>query len=266
MAKTSKKATTGTRAAVSKTKEPVVIAEEQPNVSQKTGAKTIMIVALTVNQEQEAEFTRFYHHEFLPLILKHVPEFTSVRRYEVSGELRWNRRRTLSLYEIGEEGQAEAAFIGFARPALAEVVDQFKRWKETDFSDFSRVIYKPIYEHSRVSHDGAFGNRPLFTISMELKTEVRKGFLEWLQTVYYPRLMADVPALVACRQYVSVGTEPQRYITIYECQDEQSLNRALADAGAPHRYRENEALANWEEVAVQFRETCSYRPTFRFPG
>lgn len=263
MAKTPKKRTTTTKAIVA---APEAEAEAVPVESKPLDAKTVMIVSLTVNQDQEAEFTRFYQHDFLPAIIKHVPEFSSVRRYEVCGELRWNRRRTLSLYEIVSDEQAEAAFIGFTRPPLAELIDQFRRWKETDFSDFTRILYKPVYEHSRTPMGGIFGNRPLFTISMEIKKDVAAGFLHWLHTVYYPRLMSDVPALLACRQYVSVGTDPVRYVTIYECQDEPSLVRALADVGAPHRYLENEALHNWENLAVEFRETCSYRQTYIFPG
>ncbi len=229
-------------------------------------AKVIMIVSLTVNQDQEAEFTRFYQHEFLPAILDAVPEFTTVRRYEVCGELRWNRRRTLSLYEVASEEEAEAAFIGFTRPPLAEMLEQFKRWKETDFSDFNRVLYKPIYEHLRNPFDGPFGNRPMFTISMEVKQDVSTSFLSWMHKIYFPRVMSDVPNLLACRQYASIGTDPVRYVTIYECQDEQSLSRALADMGAPHRYQENDALHSWENLAIEYRETCSYRQTYRYPG
>ena len=228
-------------------------------------AQELMIVTLTVNQNQEAEFTRFYQHEFLPAILDAVPEFTSVRRYEVCDEL--NRQsRTLSVYEIAGGDVAEAAFTGFSRPALADVVAQFGRWKETDFSDFTRVLYKPIYEHRRRPVDGAFASRPLVAVTTEVKSEVLAGFHEWLHHNYVPRLMADVPSVAACRQYQSSGTDPIRYVMIYEFPDEQRLHRGLQEMAAHHRCQENEALEKWESLAVEFKETSIYRQTYRLPG
>jgi hypothetical protein len=240
------------------------IQREEDGSTMNCRSKIIMIVSLTVNQGREAEFTRFYQHEFLPATLRFVPEFVSVRRFEVCGELRWNRRRTLSIYEAVSEEEAQNAFVGFSRPALTDMVEQFARWKD-DFSDFSRVLFKPVYEHSRSPLDGEFGNRPLFISSVELKPELGAGFLQWMRTAYLPRAMSDVPSLLACRQYVSIGTDPMRYVTLFECQDEAALTRALADLGAPHRYQENESLANWENLAVDFHESCSYRQTYRYP-
>ena len=55
-------------------------------------AKPIMVVTLSVPPEKEAEFDAFYHHRFLPAMLKDAPEVVSIRRYEelgVSGTLRW---------------------------------------------------------------------------------------------------------------------------------------------------------------------------------
>lgn len=229
---------------------------------------SIMLVSLTVTQSKEAEFSRFYQQEFLPAVLDVVPEFATVRRYEAFGDLakEWNRRRTLSLYEITSREEAEAAFTGFARPRLAEMVSRFGQWKETDFSDFTRVLFHPVYEHLRRPTDGHFGNRPLIVLSHEIKSDLLGGFQKWLQEKYLPRLMADVPTLVACRQYESSGVTPSRHIVILECQDQQSLPATLNDMSAQFRCDENEALNKWEDVALDFRDAVAFKQTFRFPG
>lgn len=228
---------------------------------------SIMLVSLTVTQAKEAEFSRFYQHEFLPAVLDAVPEFSSVRRYEAIGDLAkaFNRRRTLSLYEIASRDGSESAFTGFARPRLAEMVSRFGQWKETDFSDFTRVLFHPVYEHRRRPADGHLGNRPLIVISHEIKADLLGGFQKWMHEKYLPRLMADVPTLVACRQYESSGVTPARHVVILECQDQQSLPGTLNDMSAHFRCDENEALNKWEDVAVDFRDAVAFKQTFRWP-
>lgn len=230
-------------------------------------APSIMLVSLTVTQSKEAEFSQFYQHEFLPAVLDVVPEFTSVRRYESIGGLakEWNRRRTISLYEIASRDVAEAAFTGFARPRLAEMVARFGQWKAEDFSDFTRTLFYPVYEHRRRPADGHLGNRPLIMISHEIKPDLLAGFQQWMQQQYLPRLLADVPSLVACRQYESSGAIPARHVTVLECQDQQSLAGTLSDMSSPFRCDENEALNKWEDLAVDSRDSMAFRQTCRLP-
>lgn len=230
-------------------------------------SKTIMLVTLSVSHAREAEFNRFYQHDFLPATLKHVTEFTSVRRYSAvsSADNVIGKKRTLTWYEIESQDKAEAAFTGFARPQLAEHVAQFGQWKEDDFGEFTRVLYQLVYQHPRGANETSPSNRAMILMSHEIKPELLAGFQEWLQEKHLPRLMADVPALANCAQYISIGATPARHLTVLECHSEAALPSVLADIAASHRADENEAFAKWENVGADFSERTAYRQIFRWP-
>lgn len=232
--------------------------------------KPIMLVTLTVRPEKEAEFSRFYHHEFFPQVADAVPEFTSIRRYEeISRSARVvphaDMPASLAIYEIVSEQVAQDAYLGFARPSLSRLVAQFQRWKEDDFSSFTRVLYKPVWSHLRVPHDGAFGSRPVYLNCIETKPEHDASFMDWYRNQYLKRLMADVPEWMGCRIYESIGTEPIRRMTFFEADCVLSLQRSLDAWHLPHRAHEQSAWKAWEERTLDYYCAAAYRQVFRLP-
>jgi hypothetical protein len=231
--------------------------------------KPIMIVSLRVAPEKEAEFNEFYHHRYIPKLLEVVPEFRAARRYEeygVAGNLKWFTKRFITVYEIASEAVLSQALEGLSRPGREEERAQWARWKAEYLKDVTRVAYRQTYAHERVSWDGPFGSRPFFMVTVEVRPEVEPAFRSWYEGEYLPKIMADVPAWVACRRYTSVDREPIHYHTIYEVQSLQDLEEAFALMRSPHRFSSNAAWNDWVGPAITAQDASSYRPIFRRPG
>lgn len=61
----------------------------------------LMLVSLRIAPAQEAAFNDFYHHRYLPALLRNAPEIEAVWRYEefgVTGSLRWFNKQYLTQY------------------------------------------------------------------------------------------------------------------------------------------------------------------------
>ncbi len=232
-------------------------------------AKPIMLVTLSVPPEKEAEFDAFYHHRFLPAMLQDAPEISSIRRYEevgVSGTLRWINKQFLTIYELESESVLDKVDELFERPALLDLVGEFKQWKANHLRNFSRISFLNSWSHERQAWDGPFGSRPILLWQHEMKAELDEEFQSWYQESYLPLQVADIPAWVACRRYQSVLKEPVRRLTIFEAQDEAGLSRCVSDLRAGHRVWQNYEWHRRVEAAVLWQDVASFRMIYRRPG
>jgi hypothetical protein len=229
----------------------------------------IMIVSLRIAPEKEAEFNEFYHHRYIPKLLEIVPEIQVARRYEeygVAGSLKWFTKRFLTVYEIASEAVLDAAIEGLSRPGREAERTEWNRWKTSYLKDLSRVAYRQIYAHDRITCDVAFGSRPFFMVTVEVKSESEPKFRSWYEGEYLPKILADVPTWAACRRYSSVDREPVHFHTIYEVQGLGDLEESFALMRSPHRYGSNAAWDEWVGPAITAQDASSYRPIFRRPG
>lgn len=229
----------------------------------------IMIVSLRIAPEKEAAFNEFYHHRYIPKLLEVVPEIRVARRYEeygVAGSLKWFTKRFLTVYEIASEAVLDSAIEGLSRPGREAERAEWAKWKDSHLKDVSRVAYRQTYAHERVSWDGAFGSRPFFMVTVEVKPEAEPKFGSWYEGEYLPKIMADVPTYAACRRYTSVDRDPAHVHTVYEVQSLGDLEEAFALMRSPHRYSSNAAWDGWVGPAITAQDASSYRPIFRRPG
>lgn len=234
-------------------------------------ASPLMIVALSVDPDKEASFNDFYHHRYIPNLLRVVPEFVSAKRYEefnVEGSLRWFTKRFLTVYELASEEAIEAALTGLERKERDEDRAEWDRWRATGLHDVTREVYRTIYTHPRTTWDGPFGSRPFFMVSVEVQSARRAEFDDWYKTAYLPKNLADVPTWAACRRYASVGRTPARAHTIYEAWNEAGLKESLSLMRAPHRLGDNASWHAWDSgdhPAITWEDAASFKPIFRYP-
>lgn len=231
--------------------------------------KPVLIVSLRVAPEKEAEFNAFYHHRYIPKLLETVPEIVSARRYEeygVAGSLKWFTKRFLTVYEIASEAAVEQALAGLTRPGREQERAEWERWKATALMEVSRVAYRQSYCHERRPLDGAFGSRPFFMVTVEVRPAAALEFRSWYEEDYLPKIMADVPVWIACRRYASIDRNPVHHHTIYEVSSLADLEEAFTLMRSPHRYGSNAAWDRWVGPAITSQDASSYRPIFRRPG
>jgi hypothetical protein len=233
-------------------------------------ANPIMVVSLSVKPDDEAAFNDFYHHQFLPHMLREVPQILSLRRYEehgVGGTLRWYNKVFLTIYELAHDTDLNKVDDFFKLPSLKETMEVFGKFKTNSLHNFSRITYNQTWAHERKSWDGPFGNRPFLLWSLEMKPELDADFQHWYENEYLPLQVADIPAWAGARRYLSVNRDPVRHLTFFEAADESVLfNRCLIDIRAPHR---NKANLEWQEKveqAVTWHDATSFRQIYRRPG
>lgn len=231
--------------------------------------KPIMVVGLRIAPEKEADFNEFYHHRYIPQLLKVIPEFVSARRYEeygVAGSLQWFTKRFLTISEFASEAAIETGLDGLTRPGREAEREEWDRWKASELKDLTRVVYHETYRHEREQWGGSFGNRPFFIVTVEVKPEAESEFRGWYEGEYLPKIMADVPTWAACRRYTSVGLTPVRYHTIYEALSQSDLDRCFELMRSPHRYGSNADWDRWVGPVITYQDATSYRPIYRRPG
>jgi len=141
----------------------------------------------------------------------------------------------------------------------------FHEWETSHVHGVHPVVYSETYRHSREPSDGAWGRRPMYLVTYQVRAEQEPAFTAWYESDYIPRLMADVPAYAACRRYASRSAEPTTYLTVYEIASLPEVDTALADMGAPWRTSQNLAWHHWEEAAVPSIEANVFRPIFSWP-
>jgi len=246
----------------------------------------LMIVSFSVDAAKQADFDRFYHHQFLPKLLSISPEIKNIARYQADGVTAANTvaGQYLTVYELANSDALKQTEQIFERTGFAEELAQFKEWKKSALTNFSRTNYQPIYEHERRSFNGHFGRCPMLFFSSEMKIQDADAFRQWYQLSYLPRLMADVPTISGCRRYSawsnsspeasgdkSSGDKPSskdkavQYITVMESVDEITLSHSIERMAVPHRSVENEGMQKWLDSAVSFTATNTFRPIFCLP-
>lgn len=232
-------------------------------------ANAIMVITLSVAPEKEGEFNEFYHHRFLPGILAAAPEISTIRRYEelnVSGSLRWYNKQYVTIYEFQNQKSIEKSDEIFQRDSIKDLVTEFGNWKTNDLKNFSRISYKPRWEHDRIPADGRFASRPFLLWSLEMKPELDAEFQEWYEQKYLPLQIADIPGWMACRRYTSVNRDQVRHLTLFEAPDENVLQQCLNDLRSLHRVGQNREWKRRLEPAVNWHDATSFRCIYRRPG
>lgn len=230
----------------------------------------VMMLSLRVRPQDEAAFTEFYHHRYLPRVLELVPEIRAIRRYEewgVEGSLAWFRKRFLTLYEIEAEDPAAALTAALARPGGEAEQAEWARWRDSGaLMDVDRTLYRQSWEHPRRPPGGPFGTRPFFRVSVEVVPGQEEAFRAWYEEDYLPKTMADIPTFVAARRYTSIDREPACAHTIYEAADEAGLVRSFQLLRAPWRYGSNDDWASRVGPQIAWQDAAAWRPIYCRPG
>ncbi len=232
-------------------------------------ASPIMVVSLSVAPEQHAAFTEFYQHQFLPQMLKSVPEIQCIRRYEElgsSGSQRLYNKQTITIYELSPETDLAQVDRFFQVPALKETVDQFQHWKSKSLRNFSRITYEPKWESERNFGSKPFNGTSFFLWGLEMKPEPDEEFQKWYENEYLPLQISDIPNWTGVRRYASTGRELRRYLTFFEAADEEGLARCLKDSRAAHRINQNYEWQKRVEEGAVWQESMSFRAIYRRPG
>jgi len=228
-----------------------------------------MVVSLSVAPEQHAAFTEFYHHQFLPQMLKAVPEIQCIRRYEelgTGGTLRLYNKQTITIYELKPETDLSKVDEFFELPSLRETVDAFGHWKSKSLRNFSRITYKPRWESERNASSAPFEENSFFLWSLEMKPDLDDAFQVWYENEYLPLQIADIPGWTMVRRYGSVNREQSRSLTFFEAADEEGLTRCLKDLRAAHRINQNYEWQKRVEDGANWQESTSFRAIYRRPG
>lgn len=226
-------------------------------------AAPILLVNLTVDEDREAEFNDFYHHVYIPTFLRVIPEFKTARRY-VSTEAA-SPRQFLTLYEFASAEVVDGGMAAMDRPGREAERAKFHEWEATHVHGLTSVVYRETYRHARVPADGAWGRRPIYLVTYQVRSEQEPAFGAWYESEYIPRLMADVPGYVGCRRYLSQNAQPTTHLTVYEIAALPEVDQAIADMRSPWRTGENTAWHHWEEAAVPSIEAGVFRPIFQRP-
>ncbi|MBP9091654.1 hypothetical protein KBI23_11530 [bacterium] len=255
-----------------------------------SASSPLMIVSFSVEDSKQADFDRFYHHQFLPKLLSISPEIKNIARYQADSVVAANTvaGQYLTIYELANSDALKQTEQIFERTGFAEELAQFRQWKESALKNFSRTSYQPIYEHERRVYNGHFGRCPMLFFSSAIKVQDSDAFRQWYQLSYLPRLMADVPSLSGCRRYAAwtntsieasekassgkAGSDKSankekavQYITVMESIDELTLSHSIERMAVPHRSIENEGMQKWLDSAVSFTATNTFRPIFCLP-
>lgn len=230
--------------------------------------KAIMVISFSVNPDVEATFNSFYHRSFLPHLLRHSPEIVNVRRYEefgMGGSLRWYNKQFLTIYQLSENAVIDNVNAIFEKESVADVVKEFRKWKDTSLRNFSRITFINTWIHARKSSDEGFAGQPFFLWQLEMKPEMDGEFQEWYEREYLPLQVAEIPTWTRVTRYKSIDRQPQRHLTFFQSATEDSLQRCLTDIRSTHRIEENLKWQQRVEPAVTWQDATSFRPIFRWP-
>jgi hypothetical protein len=228
----------------------------------------IIVVSLSVAPEQHAAFTEFYHHQFLPAMLKETPEIVSIKRYEElggGGSVRLYNKQTLTIYELKQDYDVTKADELFARESLKEVVETFGNWKSKSLRNFARISYQQSWASERNASRGIFHDGGLFLFALDMKPPLDQAFQTWYETEYLPLQIADTPGWTGVRRFTSVGREQPRTLTFFEAVDEDGVTRCLKDLRAAHRINQNYEWQKRIEEGSTWHESISLREIYRRP-
>jgi len=226
------------------------------------------VESFRLDVEQEAPFSAFYHHEFLPAVISDAGGVRGTWRYQehqVMGSLRYYRKQFLTIHECDARADAEALIEVLQRRTADGAMGVWAR--SITEAELPR-LYVERWAHPRVPRDGIFGSRPFFMVSVELQPGREQAFHDWYETEYLPRNVADVPGWVGCRRYSSVGRAPARHHAIYEAADLHGLDESLEAMRTPFRLKENMSWKQWDtggDPAITWEDAAMFKPIFRKP-
>jgi hypothetical protein len=229
-------------------------------------SKPIILVNFSVPPDVAPEFTAFFQHEFLPVMMRESPQLTNVRRYEefgVGASLRWYNKQYLTIYQLADDEAVARADSIFENAAVESVMKRFREWNEKCLRNFSRITFVPTWAHNRRTTDDFSG--PFFMWQLEMKSELDAAFQQWYQDDYLPLQIADIPTWSGCRRYTSHASDQIRHLTIFETADEPALARSVEDLRASHRIQANYEWQRRVEHAVIWQDATSFRPIMRLP-
>jgi hypothetical protein len=229
----------------------------------------MMIVSLRIPASEEARFTEFYHHRYIPSLLYVVPEIEAVWRYEefgVTGSLRWFSKQFLTHYLFKPGVCVSQIAEIMQRPGREEQMLEWAQWKENHLIDVQRHCFTEIYRHPRQPLDGIFGSRPFFRVTVQTDGRETAAFNHWYHHEYLPKIMADVPAWAATRRYASVDRKPELVHTVYEVESVHALDEAFLLMRAPYRFTSNADWDAWVGKAIVWQDATSFRPIYRAPN
>lgn len=233
----------------------------------------LIVVCLAVAPEDEAEFTAFYHHRYIPKLMSLFPEIASARRYvehNVDGTLRYYAKQQMTLYQLREDADATDVLAEFSTRSGREAErSEWAHWAKHRLHNLQPAcVYRERYTHPRTPPNGGVFVGPFFMVSVETRPELKDRFEHWYERTYLPCNVADVPLWSGCRRYESVGRAPRRQLTIYEAADTTSLAGALEQMRAPHRMAENASWKDWDtgtDPAILDEDATSFRQILRYP-
>lgn len=233
----------------------------------------MIVVSLTVAPEDEADFTDFYHHRYIPKLLALFPEIDSARRYvehNVDGSLRYYAKQQLTFYHLAQDVDATSLMKELKTRAGREAErTEWATWSEHRLRNLeSACVYRQRYVHRRTPPNSLSFSGPFFMVSVETRPESKERFERWYEETYLPCNVADVPLWTGCRRYESIGRSPGRQLTIYEAADTASLSGALEQMRAPHRMAQNASWKDWDsgaDPAILDEDATSFRQVFRYP-
>lgn len=228
--------------------------------------KPILIIKVSLSSRYEDEFNDFYHHEYIPDILENIPQIVSARRYEefnTEGTLRYYNKFLLTIYELASEKEIKTVQEALKQRKKSSITKKWQHFQAKMSHHEAAEIYTCRYEHPRKALDGPFGNRPFFSVSIEVQPEKVDEFNKWYEEEYLPTNLADVPTWVACRRYSCI--DKSRHIAIYEAQDEAGLRHSLDLMRSKSRLKENESWLKWDtgmNPAITWEDATSFTPIF----
>ncbi len=236
-------------------------------------ADNIILVSLTIDHRKEAEFNDFYHHDYIPSLLRVVPEIQSIRRYEeyeTEGSLRYYSKQFWTIYQFSSDHPQDVLEAVQKRPGREKQQAEWKKWEKGYLKNLQHAaVYKQRYAHPRKPLDGPFAGRPFFSVNIEIQSlDKEKEFNDWYEKEYLPKNLADVPTWIACRRYSSLDPHRLRRITIYETQNEEGLKRSLQLMRSSHRFDENAAWNQWDtgdHPLIVWEDATSFVPIYRYP-
>ncbi len=228
---------------------------------------SLILVNFSISPEVEIEFNHFYHRKFLPELMKHSPEIDRIVRYEefaTAGSLRWYNKPFLTFYQLSCSASDNIDEI-FARPQVADVIKEFGQWKQRHLTNFARITYVPRWKHRRKRAESALLTGPVFVWQHEVRTESEDEFERWYEDDYLPLQIAEIPSWSGARRYKSVSRNPDRYLTVFETDNEATLARSMTDLRTPQRLSENMSWQRRVEAAVTWQDAATFRPIFCWP-
>ena len=220
----------------------------------------IVIEQLKIAPKDKASFTKFYHHNYMPEVLK-LPGVLQVNRYEefgTEGSLAWFDQSFLTVYKLSPELSTLEGF----EEAMKQLPEELqKEMNDFKFSYFFRDGYSRIFNHTdSLAED--FANGPFFTVTVETEGEKSGEFHIWYEEEYLPKTMADIPTWVDCKRYKSTSRAPIHYHTIYRAANIADLERGFALLRSPHRFDSNADWDSWVGKAISKQNATSFQQIY----